>query len=93
MKEEFESHSELAHILATQYMAEFGVHQRKGVKTPEGLPVTNLAKARKDDYDILRLLEKQHSFNFAKALFWFGEARRAYRKATLAPATVRHKPN
>ena len=31
LKEDFESRSELAHILSTQYMAEFGVHQSKGV--------------------------------------------------------------
>ena len=96
LKEAFESRSELAHILSTQDMAEVGVHQSKAVKILDSLPdskaVKTLTDARKDDYDILRLLAKQHSLTFANALFRFGEARRACRKAVFTSATVRHEP-
>ena len=60
---------------------------------PENDSVKALTEAKSDTYDILRLVSKQHALTFAKALFRFGEARKACRKVIISAATVRHEPD
>ena len=82
LKEEFEARSDLANTLSTQAMAEYGVHHMKAIKVsksdlPDAEAVKTVTEAKSDAYDILRLISKQHGLAFAKALFRFGEARKA----------------
>ena len=79
-------------------MAEFGVHHVKAAKVskselPEHESVKVLTDVKSDAYDILRLIAKQHALAFAKALFRFGEARKACRKYIFSAATIRHEPD
>ena len=91
LKEEYKARSDLLRILSTQAMAEHVIHQHKMFKFPQGAP-ENLRKtfqeARRNDYEMMRLVAKQHSHTLGMALFRFGEARRACSKAVFATAAV-----
>ena len=94
LKEEFDARIALAQALATQTMSEFGVHTNlaalKAMKPIPGAEKTE--EALKTAAEIARLIAKQHTHQFALALFRFGEARRACRRAAFISAKVRHEP-
>ena len=77
-------------------MAEHAIHQHKAYKLPDGVPESlkkNILEARRNDYEMMRLIAKNHSQTLGLALFCFGEARKACRKAVFASATVHHEPD
>ena len=64
-------------------MAEHAIHQHKAYKLPDGVPESlkkNILEARRNDYEMMRLIAKNHSQTLGLALFRFGEARKACRK-------------
>ena len=48
---------------------------------------------RHPEMESFKLLAKQHLPQFARALFEFGEAKKACRKVVLDKATIKHEPN
>ena len=94
LKEEYEARLALAQALSTQSMLEFSVHLNN-TAIKELKPVPGAEKTEESlrvAAEMSRLSAKQHIQQFATALFRFGEARRACRKAAFVSAKVRHEP-
>ena len=90
LKREYETRKRLVDALGTQTMAEFAMHlfPVSGKKIDKKTKLSGVDLAA----ELFKLLGKSHCSKFSKALYDFGQARRACRKFVFRAATVRHEP-
>ena len=77
-------------------MAEHAIHQHKAYKLPDGVPdplKKNILEARRNDYEMMRLIAKKSLANSGFSPFPLWRGSKSLSQVVFASAIVRHEPD